>query len=50
MSVADQKILEEAHDPNYQPTEDELKEYAEWLGLDFKNEQACCILSTLQLF
>ena len=29
----DSIILEEEIDPNYEPTEDEIKEYATWLGM-----------------
>lgn len=27
-------ILEEVIDPNYEPTEEEIVEYAKWLGMD----------------
>ncbi len=30
----DSIILEEEIDPNYEPTNDEVMEYAKWLGMD----------------
>lgn len=30
----DSIVLEEEIDPNYQPTSDEIAEYAKWLGID----------------
>ena len=30
----DSIILEEEIDPNYEPTEDEVLDYATWLGMD----------------
>jgi hypothetical protein len=30
---AESTVLEEEIDPNYEPTEDEIKEYATWLGM-----------------
>ena len=32
----DSIVLEEEIDPNYKPTEDEVLEYARWLGMDEK--------------
>ena len=32
--AGDSIILEEEIDPNYEPTEDEVIEYAKWLGMD----------------
>ena len=32
--AGDSIILEETIDPNYEPTEEEIKEHAEWLGMD----------------
>jgi centrosomal protein CEP164 len=31
--------LEEEIDPNYVPTEDEVIEYAKWLGMDLKKDK-----------
>jgi hypothetical protein len=35
----DSIILEEEIDPNYVPTEDEVIEYAKWLGMDLKKDK-----------
>lgn len=35
----DSEVLEEEIDPNYEPTEDEVLEYAQWLGIDTENEK-----------
>lgn len=35
----DSIVLEEEIDPNYEPTEREVLEYATWLGMDLDNEQ-----------
>lgn len=35
----DSIVLEEEIDPNYEPTEREVLEYATWLGMDLENEQ-----------
>ncbi|KAI9144656.1 hypothetical protein BKA69DRAFT_1025491 [Paraphysoderma sedebokerense] len=32
-------ILEEAYDENYEPTQEEIIEYAEFLGINAKTEQ-----------
>ena len=32
-------VLEEEVDENYVPTDDEIKEYAVWLGMDLENEK-----------
>lgn len=32
-------VLEEEIDPNYVPTEDEVIDYAKWLGMDVEKEQ-----------
>lgn len=32
-------ILEEEMDPNYQPTDEEISEYAEYLGMDLKQDK-----------
>ncbi|RKP03276.1 hypothetical protein CXG81DRAFT_818, partial [Caulochytrium protostelioides] len=32
--MAEQVILEEEHDQNYEPTEEEIIEYATYLGID----------------
>eukprot|EP00953_Heterococcus_sp_UTEX-ZZ885_P013861 7908-Heterococcus_DN1.PRE.1 len=34
----DSVILEEEIDPNYVPTDDEIKEYAKWLGMDLDKD------------
>ncbi|KAL7751732.1 hypothetical protein RI367_002731 [Sorochytrium milnesiophthora] len=36
----DTAVLEEVYDPDYEPTEEEIQEYAEFLGLDVENESA----------
>jgi hypothetical protein len=35
----DSIILEEEIDPNYVPTENEVLEYAKWLGMDLQEDQ-----------
>ncbi|CAK4068510.1 unnamed protein product [Aphanomyces euteiches] len=35
----DSIVLEEEIDPNYEPTEDEVLEYAKWLGMDLEAER-----------
>ena len=37
--AGDSIILEEEIDPNYEPTEDEVIEYAKWLGMDLDAEK-----------
>ena len=32
--MTDSVILEEKYDPHYEPTEDEILDYALWLGMD----------------
>jgi centrosomal protein CEP164 len=32
-------VLEEEIDPNYVPTEDEVIEYAKWLGMDIDKDK-----------
>lgn len=34
-----QIVLEEVFDANYIPTKAEIQEYADWLGLDMKQEE-----------
>lgn len=34
----DSIILEEEIDPNYVPSEDEVMEYAKWLGMDLEKD------------
>eukprot|EP00937_MAST-01D_sp_MAST-1D-sp2_P004611 g4611.t1 len=34
----DSIILEEEIDPDYAPTEDEVMEYAKWLGMDLEKD------------
>ncbi len=36
--ATDSIVLEEEIDPNYVPSEDEVLEYAKWLGMDLKND------------
>jgi len=38
-STAPSKILTEKHDPNYEPTKEEVDEYAVWLGMDLVKDQ-----------
>ena len=38
-SVTDSIVLEEEIDPNYVPSEDEVVEYAKWLGMDLEKDQ-----------
>ena len=33
-------VLEEEIDENYEPTDEEVREYAQWLGMDLENERA----------
>ncbi|XP_064651050.1 centrosomal protein of 164 kDa-like isoform X2 [Lineus longissimus] len=40
MMINEQTILEEDYDENYQPTEEEIYEYAQVIGLDPQNEPA----------
>lgn len=40
MEIGDQTILEEEVDENYEPTEQEILEYAQWLGMDVEKEKA----------
>jgi hypothetical protein len=35
---AEQVVLEEEIDPNYEPTNEEIEEYATWLGMDLQND------------
>jgi len=35
----DSIVLEEEIDPDYEPTEDEVLEYAKWLGMDLDGER-----------
>ena len=35
----DSIVLEEEIDPNYEPTEAELEEYAKWLGMDISRDR-----------
>ena len=35
---AENIVLEEEMDENYEPTEQEILEYAEWLGMDLKGK------------
>ena len=37
--AGDSIILEEEIDPNYEPTEDEVIEYAKWLGMDLEADK-----------
>ena len=41
MSTApmDSIILEEEIDPEYEPTKDEIEEYAKWIGMDVEADQ-----------
>ena len=32
-------VLEETIDENYEPTEEEIKEYAKWLGMDLEADK-----------
>jgi centrosomal protein CEP164 len=36
--ASDSIILEEEIDPNYVPSEDEVLEYAKWLGMDLQHD------------
>ena len=36
----DSIILEEEIDPNYEPTQDEVIEYAKWLGMDLEADKS----------
>merc|ERR1712166_631209 len=33
-------VLEEVNDPNYEPDQDEIEEYAEWLGMDLDRDKS----------
>ena len=35
----DSIILEEEIDPDYEPTKDEVEEYAKWIGMDLEADQ-----------
>ena len=37
--MADSVVLEEEIDPNYEPTEEEIIEYAKWLGFDVDGDK-----------
>ena len=37
--MGDSIVLEEEIDPNYEPTEEEILEYAKWLGMDLENDK-----------
>lgn len=39
MEGGDSIVLEEEIDPNYEPTEKEVLEYATWLGMDLEAER-----------
>jgi hypothetical protein len=41
-------ILEEEYDPNYEPTQDEIKDYAEFLGMELGEVgiRACSVVAT----
>jgi len=32
-------VLDDTHDPHYEPSEQELREYAEWLGMKLPADQ-----------
>ena len=34
-------ILDEKYDPDYEPSLDEIKDYADFLGMDFMEDQVC---------
>lgn len=36
---SDSIVLEEEIDPNYEPTDDEVEEYAKWLGMDLVKDK-----------
>lgn len=38
-AASDSIILEEEIDPNYVPSEEEVLEYAKWLGMDLQDDQ-----------
>ena len=38
-NAADSVILEEEFDPNYEPTEDEILEYAQFLQMDLQDDE-----------
>ena len=38
-SMGDSIVLEEEIDPNYEPTNDEVLEYAKWLGMDLEQDK-----------
>ena len=37
--MGDSIVLEEEIDPNYEPSEDEILEYAKWLGMDLDGDK-----------
>ena len=37
--MADNQVLEEEYDPDYVPTQEEIDEYAEFIGMDLQNER-----------
>lgn len=37
--MGDSIILEEEIDPNYEPTQEEVVEYAKWLGMDLEADK-----------
>jgi centrosomal protein CEP164 len=38
-TATDSIVLEEEIDPNYDPSEDEILEYAKWLGFDLEGDK-----------
>jgi centrosomal protein CEP164 len=36
--MAESVVLEETIDESYEPTEEEIEEYAKWLGIDLEND------------
>jgi len=38
-SQTDSVVLEEVNDPNYEPEQEEIEEYAEWLGMDLQEDK-----------
>ena len=38
-SMGDSIVLEEEIDPNYEPSQDEVLEYAKWLGMDLDHDK-----------
>eukprot|EP00955_Chlamydomonas_euryale_P024482 257937-Chlamydomonas_euryale.AAC.5 len=46
-----QTVLEEVFDPNYVPTQVEIREYAEWLGLDQEKEAVrLCVCADVHMY